>query len=192
MQDIPTQLAMLAKTQEAILSSLTTLTNKVNDNYNILSNRISQLETTVSNISKLSNSSTRNSKQIDKEWEKIQNEIINSRFSEALEMSIAKDNYLFQVLQELNSKHSNIKLISQSIMEDVLSRIIALIPRGERLDIIITFLNYIIMDKPKIKQLTKQNLKDSVKYLHKNYRNFNLTTEIQKKLNKIINSIELL
>ena len=192
MQDIPTQLAMLAKTQEAILSSLTTLTNKVNDNYNILSNRISQLETTVSNISKLSNSSTRNSKQIDKEWEKIQNEIINSRFSEALEMSIAKDNYLFQVLQELNSKHSNITLISQSIMEDVLSRIIALIPRGERLDIIITFLNYIIMDKPKIKQLTKQNLKDSVKYLHKNYRNFNLTTEIQKKLNKIINSIELL
>lgn len=192
MQNIPTQLAMLAKTQEAILSSLTTLTNKVNDNYNILSNRISQLETTVSNISKLSNSSTRNSKQIDKEWEKIQNEIINSRFSEALEMSIAKDNYLFQVLQELNSKHSNIKLISQSIMEDVLSRIIALIPRGERLDIIITFLNYIIMDKPKIKQLTKQNLKDSVKYLHKNYRNFNLTTEIQKKLNKIINSIELL
>jgi HKD family nuclease len=107
-------------------------------------------------------------------------------------MSIAKDNYLFQVLQELNSKHSNIKLISQSIMEDVLSRIIALIPRGERLDIIITFLKYIIMDKPKIKQLTKQNFKDSVKYLHKNYRNFNLTTEIQKKLNKIINSIELL
>ena len=107
-------------------------------------------------------------------------------------MSIAKDNFLFQVLQELNSKHSNIKLISQSTIEDVLSRIIALIPRGEKLDIIITFLNYVIIDKPKIKQLTKQNLKDTVKYLHKNYRNFNLTTEIQKKLNKIINSIELL
>ena len=183
---------MLSKTQEAILSSLTTLTNKVNVNYNVLSNRISQLEITVSNISKLPNSCTRNSKQIDKEWEIIQNEIFHSRFSEALEMSIAKDIYLFQVLQELNSKHSNIKLISQSIMEDVLSRIIALIPRGEKLDIIITFLNYVVMDKPKIKQLTKQNLKDAVKYLHKNYRNFNLSTEIQKMLNKIINSIELI
>ena len=132
----------------------------------------------------------KNHKSVDKDWEKIQSHILDSNYSDALDLSIANDSYLFNVLKELNQENTFINNIKRSTLEDVLSRLIALIPRGEKLDIIITFINHIITEKINIKNLTKQNLKDAIKYLHQNYNNYNLESEIQIKLININNNIE--
>ena len=127
-----------------------------------------------------------------KDWEKIQSHISNSNYSDALDLSITNDSYLFNVLKELNHKITFLNNIQKSTLEDVLSRLIALIPKGENLDIIITFINHIITKKISMKNLTKQNLKDAIGYLYQNYNNLSLESEIQIKLANINNNIDLI
>ena len=134
----------------------------------------------------------KNQKSVDKDWEKIQSHISNSNYSDALDLSITNDSYLFNVLKELNHKITFLNNIQKSTLEDVLSRLIALIPKGENLDIIITFINHIITKKISMKNLTKQNLKDAIGYLYQNYNNLSLESEIQIKLANINNNIDLI
>ena len=185
---ISDQLNQLSQTQEIILSTLSSLSDKVTSNYTTLNERISKLESTVSDLlTKRKNPSPTKlkppSEPLDKTWLKIVNEITSSNYTNALELSLSKDDYLYRCLARIPQK--GIRSISVPILEDVLSRLTALIPRGEQSDIILTFCDYVIMEKPKIKVITKHNLKDAIKYFHKNKSKFNLSDEASQRLSKI-------
>ena len=171
--------------QESILSSISKLTQTVNSNYTELDKRVSKLESSLLELIK-SNSVNTNSLHgniIDKEWQKILTEIEQGNYANAINLSVSNDEYLFKCISKLPT--DKVKSIDTTAIEDILSRLIVLIPRGDNLDVMIPFCETIIKNKVQLKKITKQNLKDVISYISSHRNNFILSEETNKKIDSL-------
>ena len=179
------EIKKISQMQESILSSISKLTQTVNSNYTELDKRVSKLESSLLELIK-SNSVNTNSLHgniIDKEWQKILTEIEQGNYANAINLSVSNDEYLFKCISKLPT--DKVKSIDTTAIEDILSRLIVLIPRGDNLDVMIPFCETIIKNKVQLKKITKQNLKDVISYISSHRNNFILSEETNKKIDSL-------